>query len=121
MKSRIFANLLTIVGIACATAVLIIPSASAAVYVAPGVWCEGATCTNDNDEAYLISAQVSCTTFNDPGANRAFWTRSYPTSRWADPHSSVSFDTSCSAPAIDAGWSITSAVPRSQVPTGSAG
>ncbi|MEV6768602.1 hypothetical protein AB0N05_08195 [Nocardia sp. NPDC051030] len=121
MKSRTFAGLSVIAGIACATAVVLAPCATAAFYVAPGVWCEGATCTNDNDEAYLISAQVSCTTFNGPGANPAFGTNSYPTSQWADPHSSVTFDTSCGAPAVDAGWSITSAVPRSQVSTGSMG
>ncbi|WP_157762074.1 hypothetical protein [Nocardia yamanashiensis] len=121
MKSRTFGRLAAIAGITCATAVLLAPPATAAYYVAPGVWCEGATCTNDNDETYLISAQVSCTTFNEPGTTPAFQTTSYPTSQWVDPHSSVTFDTSCGAPALEAGWSITSAVPRSQVPTGSVG
>ncbi|MFC9999786.1 hypothetical protein [Nocardia sp. NPDC127526] len=119
MRSRTFAGLAAIAGMSCAAAIVLAPSAAAAFYVAPGVWCEGTTCTNDNDEAYLISAQISCSTMN---TLTGVWSTDYVTgSEWAEPHTSVNLALSCAPGDLEGSWSITGAAPRSQVPTGSAG
>ncbi|WP_067536341.1 hypothetical protein [Nocardia crassostreae] len=119
MKSRLLAGLPAIAGISCAATIAFAPTAAASFYVAPGVWCEGTTCTNDNDEAYLISAQISCNTMN---TQTGVWSTGYVTgSEWAEPHTSVNLALSCAPGDLEGSWTITGAAPRSQVPTGSVG
>lgn len=103
-----------------------VPSASA-LDLAPGVRCEGARCTNDNGEAYIVHGFVTCSVFNPPRPPAfpgepqlpPYTTESRPWTEVFEPHTTRDVDPGC-AGGHRMGWNFAGAYPRSQVPTGSA-
>lgn len=93
-----------------------------------GVRCEGFTCTNDNDEAYVVSGTVTCSEWVYPAMNPDGTfpppTTSLRTEGFAEvvaAHSTRTLSPGCwgAGLLLDAG--VTGAYPQSRPPTGSAG
>lgn len=98
-----------------------------ALDLAPGVHCDGARCTNDNAEAYVIHGFVTCSVFApplpsaDPNVPPAspYTVRTDAWSEVFEPHTTRDVNPGCSG-GQPMGWTFGGAYPRSQVPTGSA-
>ncbi|PWV79588.1 hypothetical protein [Nocardia neocaledoniensis] len=114
-------------GTACTAMILAAPTA-AAVELAPGVRCDGAECVNDNDEAYVVYGQVTCSVLTTPPWTDLSQPAPPPTPTvqyqgWSmvlEPHTTGTVRAGC-AGGLDMGWTLGGADPQSRPPTGSAG
>lgn len=127
MKLRNACRVLVIAAAGFAASSTAVPSASA-VDLAPGVYCDGARCTNDTAEAYIIHGFVTCSVLiapppptgpQPPAAAPALTTRLDPWSEHFEPHTARDINPGCIG-GVPMNWTVAGAYPRSQVPTGSA-
>ncbi|MFE3543622.1 hypothetical protein ACFXK0_11665 [Nocardia sp. NPDC059177] len=128
MTSQRLLRFAVLAGTACAAMALAMPAASA-VDLAPGVWCDGAECVNDNDEAYVVYGTLTCVVMHtepwtDMTKPAPLPTQSIEYQRWSivlAPHGTGTARTSGCFGGVDIDWDISGAYPQSRPPTGSAG
>jgi hypothetical protein len=126
MQFRHAFRVAVIAAASCAAVGVAVPGA-AAVDLAPGVHCDGARCTNDNGEAYIVHGFVTCSVYHPPLPSvdpatpppPVYTFESLPWSEVFEPHTTRDVNPRCAGEA-PMGWTLAGAYPRSQVPTGSA-
>ncbi|MGW5573703.1 hypothetical protein ACWEVD_21135 [Nocardia thailandica] len=101
---------------------------ASAASLTDGVWCEGFTCTNDNDEAYVVNGVVTCSEWVPPSVNPD-GTLSSPTTALRTEgfaevvaaHTTRTLSPACPGAGMVVSAGVTGAYPQSRPPTGSAG
>ncbi|RMI30992.1 hypothetical protein [Nocardia stercoris] len=87
--------------------------------IAPGVSCDGLTCANDTDVAYVVTGVADCVTGLLPLPHIVGWPdlpptiQGFPFSQVAQPHSTVTLTPACTDLPLQA-WRITGAEPSEQ-------